>query len=164
MIKSIFSIEILLVVWWTIPAKNSSRYPLFAQMIIPCYVTCTSAESCFALGFFSSPHTLRKWAIPFLSSIRGHQVLGRWEDAESGGWRAQKGHFSAQVDLPTPPGLKKRPGCVITVPKSPHRPRGLLGCPKKKETPRCFCSGVIMTSNLKSAKSCIDSVIWNIIE
>lgn len=61
-----------------------------------------------------------------------------------------------------PQGLKKRSGWIITVPKSPHRSRGLLGCLKKRETLRCFCSGVIMTGNLKSAKSYIDGVVWNI--
>lgn len=73
-------------------SKNNSLCPPFAQMTIPCHVTCTSVELWdfflkLCIGFFPSPHTLRKWAIPFLSSIRDQQVPGRWEECWD--WRIE---------------------------------------------------------------------------
>lgn len=35
-------------------------------------------------GWAPSPHSLRKWAIHFLSPVRGQQGPGRWEDVETG--------------------------------------------------------------------------------
>lgn len=58
--------------------------------------------------------------------------------------------------------LKKRLGCVIIVPRSPSQTLRVSWLPR--ETPRCFCSGVIMTGNIKSGESCIDSLIWNIMD